>query len=922
MGERLLLGREGELARISNAVEEDTGRVVLITGPAGIGKSALLEAGLADAAAAGCTIVRGRGFEMERGFAFGVARQLVNGLTPPEKGAARLALSLFGPDAAAAASVESVVYGTYWLLSPLAEAVRIVVAVDDAQWADEESRLLLHYLAARVSELGLLLLMTVRSGEPGADELMQLAHDPSAETIRPDPLGIDAIDTLVRSQFGEADPEFVEACLGATGGNPLLLRELLLSLQAEGAHATTEAVPRLAGVTSEVVTQNVLARISQLGKPARDLSVAIAVLGGGCELAEAADLAGHTLEESGIACDALAQVDILAPGVPLEFAHPLLRGVVYQDIGAARRRALHTGAAEVLLRRGAAPERIAAQLLEGEPVGTEEASAALEAAAASALRNGASKRAATYLDCALREPQPNRGGILAKLGRLRAAEFSPDALELLEEAARIVSEPELMTEVLLDQARALVLQGRTEAAIALLGDAGRDPGGASSEPALLMDAELIALGQMDVLPSAVFSDRLAGYAKATPKGETPGECAILGTLAFEAFRTIEPREKCAQLGARAMNGGHLESLPPATPVRIVTGLALRQSEEVELAGRLAASAIAQAQALGSDLAFAIATFDLANTARWRGDLEAAEEHCSVVLATAGPEGHQLGPYAGSFWAVVALDTAGPARAREILAETKILDQPADEIVFNEVLYYRGCVAAACGRLDEAIADLAACGERELAHGHRNPAGTPWRTALALASLQARDREGAAAECATELELARRFGAPRMLGIALRTQGLIRGGEEGLESLASAIEALELSPDRLELARALIDYGAALRRAKRRADSRAPLTEGTDLAARCGARVLAERGTTELRALGARPRRHQVWGLEALTPSERRVARMAAGGMSNPEIAQALFVSRKTVETHLGSVYSKLDLRGRGGLAAALGEAGP
>ena len=91
----------------------------------------------------------------------------------------------------------------------------------------------------------------------------------------------------------------------------------------------------------------------------------------------------------------------------------------------------------------------------------------------------------------------------------------------------------------------------------------------------------------------------------------------------------------------------------------------------------------------------------------------------------------------------------------------------------------------------------------------------------------------------------------------------------------------------------------------------------DLASRCGARSLADRGATELRATGARPRRYVRWGLEALTPSERRVAGMAAAGMSNAEIAQALFVSRKTVETHLGSVYSKLDLSGRQGLAAAL-----
>jgi DNA-binding NarL/FixJ family response regulator len=158
-------------------------------------------------------------------------------------------------------------------------------------------------------------------------------------------------------------------------------------------------------------------------------------------------------------------------------------------------------------------------------------------------------------------------------------------------------------------------------------------------------------------------------------------------------------------------------------------------------------------------------------------------------------------------------------------------------------------------------------------------------------------------------------------MALRARGLALGGEDGLELLAEAAAVLAESPARLEHARALEDLGAALRRAGRRSDARGPLREALDLADACGARPLAERARHELRAAGGRPRRPRISGVEALTASERRIAAMAADGLSNPEIAQALFVTKKTVETHLAGAYRKLGIRSRTQLPAALGEGG-
>jgi DNA-binding CsgD family transcriptional regulator len=209
------------------------------------------------------------------------------------------------------------------------------------------------------------------------------------------------------------------------------------------------------------------------------------------------------------------------------------------------------------------------------------------------------------------------------------------------------------------------------------------------------------------------------------------------------------------------------------------------------------------------------------------------------------------------------------------------------------------------------------GHRYADWGVANPAEARWMSDAALIKLALGDREGACELAESEVALARRFGAPRALGVALRANGLVAGGDEGLELLREAVDVLRGSPASLEQAHALIELGAALRRANRRSEARGSLQEGLEIARRCGAAPLAERAYDELSATGARPRRIIRSGVEELTPSELRVARMAADGMRNKEIAQALFVTVRTVETHLRHAYQKLDISSRGELAAAL-----
>jgi hypothetical protein len=172
----------------------------------------------------------------------------------------------------------------------------------------------------------------------------------------------------------------------------------------------------------------------------------------------------------------------------------------------------------------------------------------------------------------------------------------------------------------------------------------------------------------------------------------------------------------------------------------------------------------------------------------------------------------------------------------------------------------------------------------------------------------------------ELRLARAFGAPRSLGIALRAAGLVEGGDTGLELLRESVAVLDRSPAALERARALVDLGKALWRANRRMEARPPLRRGLEMAQRFGALPLERRAHEELLVAGARPRRRQFSGVDALTPSERRVAEMAAQGLSNREIAQALFVTVKAVQfssrQRLPQARRALPRRSRGGAPAS------
>ena len=232
----------------------------------------------------------------------------------------------------------------------------------------------------------------------------------------------------------------------------------------------------------------------------------------------------------------------------------------------------------------------------------------------------------------------------------------------------------------------------------------------------------------------------------------------------------------------------------------------------------------------------------------------------------------------------------------------------------------GLLRGAAGNHETAVEELLGCDLDHPTFGGENPAVLAWRSAAALSLAELGRHDEARSLAADEVRRAQSFGAPRALGVALRAQALVGPPAERAGGLHAALEVLAPSQARLEHARALIDLGATFRAAGQRSAAREPLLEGLALAARCGGRSLERRARSELATIGIRPRSADHTGPDSLTPSERRVVGLAASGATNREIAQDLFVTEKTIETHLGRAFRKLDVSSRRQLADVLARA--
>jgi ATP/maltotriose-dependent transcriptional regulator MalT len=396
---------------------------------------------------------------------------------------------------------------------------------------------------------------------------------------------------------------------------------------------------------------------------------------------------------------------------------------------------------------------------------------------------------------------------------------------------------------------------------------------------------------------------------ATLSGETRAERLVLATAA-----SVTPADTAAAHAEAAELLDRSVLLDPHRAGRPETGIVSNfiRAGRLEQAERVVERVMKQARSQGLVQRHGLMLSMRGGIALERGDLAAAEEDLREALDLA--QDIDLPPVSlAAMLAVVLAERGERSAAAALLDEFGVSGELPEHQLMSLVLYFRARVRLLEGRADDALADAVEVGRRYERFGLRR-AVPPWRSTAAVLLAERGERERALELAGEELDLAERWGTPVARGLALRGLGLVRSD---LGLLRAAAEELEGSPWRLELARGLVDLGAALRRAGRRVDARKPLGGGMDLARACGAAPLAERARTELLASGARPRRLALTGAGSLTPSERRVCELAASGRTNRQIAQDLFVTTSTVETHLRHAYRKLGLRSRDRLAAVL-----
>ena len=503
-----LLERETQLALLSDVFEgafHGRGGLALVEGPPGAGKSALLDRAAGLARERGVVVLWARGHELERAFGWGVARSLLEPALAGRDGAeldellagaaapARAVLSA-GDEGTSAEGSEAgfaILHALYWLVARLAEREPLLLVVDDAHWADQPSLRFLVYLAGRLSDQPIAVLVGARAGELGEDELLrQLAGEPGAQIRALPALGAEAVTELVRRRLPDADDDFCRRCLELTAGNPLQLRELLAAIEQQGRPADAASLAAAAEAAARSLARSVLRRLGALTPDAQALARGVAVFEDDAALHLAAELTGLGAGAALAAADELARADVLRAGDPLGFTHPLVRAAVYGDLPFGERARTHRCAAQLLIESGASRERISAHLLEAAPDGDAAVVEHLQATAHRAMARGVPASAVRYLERALREPPLDavRPAVLAELGRAEAAAGLPDAVAHLEAAIGLADEPRQRAGLLLVFGRVLQHSGRLSEACAAF-QRGRDELG---EPHSELDVDLEA----------------------------------------------------------------------------------------------------------------------------------------------------------------------------------------------------------------------------------------------------------------------------------------------------------------------------------------------------------------------------------------------------------------------------------------------
>lgn len=945
-----LIDRETHLRALRSAIEDArAGRssIVLLEGHAGTGKTALLDAFAVGAGEVPVLVARcGRA---EQSVALGVARQILESAPDGVDAESTAIFTQAGRPYAQRPTVEAL-HALYLSLRALATKYGpLAVVVDDTDLADVSSLQWLGYVARRMHGLPLVLVLAARSRRFGPHEaaLAELAAHPAATRLVLGPLGTPAVRTLAQRVLGTQIPDtFARACLDAAAGNPQLVAELIARLHQEGwpgegrsTHSrrglgtpepmaaldrVTVAVGRVKEVFPQVLTDVAVARLWRESAELSAVAEALAVLNEAADPDLVTELSGVAPIEQEHAIGVLRDIGVLAPS-GRGFPHPLLRDAVLARKSASFCTGIHQRAARALHRHGAPPVAVAVHLLRTSPVGESWAADALLHAGQQRIAQDAHEEAARLLRRALREPLDDErrldGLVSLAIAHLHAGRAGvTDRLDEAVESARDARERGAVASRLAyalhtDDHGCMVATFLRRTADELRDVAGQDV----RDLRLHLEAQVVFHAQY--CREAVSAARAVAEAwqrQDDLAGRTTGEQQALAALSLYRAATLDvPAATVAESVELLMAAGIEPTL--GTSALFLMGVdTLVLADRDENAGRLLAWCAAL-KCAHSGLVPGLLAHTRAGLLLRSGQVPVAVTEAGEAVArlvVADRQGLFL-PLAAARLAECLLESGRPDEAAEAL--DRATNAPAAQRAWGwaAVLTVRGRLRAADGDLLGAVADARAAGRHAAGWPLRNPMLLPWRSVAADAYGALGERDEAVSIAQAELDLARESGAPSAVGTALRTLGAAIGGVAGIALLEESASLLAESPARLEYVRTLAALGRALESAGQREQARERLRAGLDLAQEYGAGLLMDRLYGELMTTGARPRRARRTGTTALTAAEHRIASLAAGGSSNRDIADRLYVTQRAVEKSLTSVYRKLAIAGRLQLATAL-----
>lgn len=930
------------LARHAAAARVGRPRLVLVDGPAGVGRTALLRAA-ADGPFAGMTVLHGSCRAADVATGYSGVRALCGrlGLTsrkgrtsPLLDGGARRALSALVTDPGdpdhpgAAPDTFSLLQGLYRLAVNLMAQGPLVLVLDDAHWCDERSLHWLDFLLRRADGLPLLVVAAHRTeaGVAAPDALADLAAHHLPESLRLGPLDASEVAELTAGHFpgDRPEPAFVGRLVSVTGGSPLAVVRLLSELRSAGLGPDEEGARRITEAGGKVVAASVHGVLANQPGWVREVLLALAVLGAEDtdHLAALAGLSALHVEEG---VEILGRAGLVRTG-RRDPVHELVRAAVLDSLGAAGVARLRLRAARLLSDIGRCPEETAVQLLAVPGPGDAWATSVLRAAATRAEQRGAAEAAARYLE-RVREADPDDPEVPARLGKALAETDPKRAVGLLQEAharttdvrARAATAVRLALTCLSVQRSPDGARVLTRALNDLDRELGSAPEPADRELRTLAESALLIVGadEKSTLPDVL--RRTAGLTP--PPGDTPAQrqqLAMLGVLA-----AVDGRHPAAESVRRARRALRAPGVPLGPSSLLPASLALSLADE-----NRAADAALETVLRGSRDTAAVRTYGLALATRSLYRLEngavadaLADAQSSLeILGEERGDDSAVRPYTA--YAAALAERGEAARAEDSLTAVR---RPRLERFVWEYHWYlmaRGRVRAVAGDPEGALAAYRSCGDSLEAAGLRNPVFAPWwlEAACLLAGLGRVEEAGEVA--AHGAPLAEQWGTARALGYAALARGAATPGPAGMALLREAVALLEGSPARAQHARALLLLGRATLAGGSMREARGHLREAVALARRGGCVALAREAREDLVEAGGRMREITASPLDMLTGTERTVAGLVASGAGNREVAESLFVTVRTVELHLTSVYRKLGVGRRRDLTETLRAGGP